>query len=190
MTAIDNDVIVEGQRVRLRRKRLSDAPNDYAWRRDADLARYDATRPTSLSYDDFLANYTGELLHPQPFRCTFALEDRLGHHIGNVMYYNIDLRRRETELGITIGNAAYWGCGFGTEAVTLLVDYVFTETSLTRIYLHTLDWNARAQRTFVNVGFRDCGRTQRGEHRFRVMELRREWLWQRDYSRRSLHRRS
>lgn len=178
-------VIARGRLVCLRHKRLSDAPNDYAWRRDPVLARYDATRPTPLTYEEFLATYTEELLHPQPYRHTFAVENPRAIHIGNVMYYNVDLPRREAELGITIGNPAYWGRGYGSEAVGLLVDHVFTETAFTRVYLHTLDWNVRAKRAFESVGFRRCGSRRRAEHRFHIMEIRREWRWDRDYPRRA-----
>jgi RimJ/RimL family protein N-acetyltransferase len=188
VTTLDSGVIASGQRVDLRVKRLSDAANDYAWRRDPVLARYDAARPTSLTYEEFLATFTEELLHPQPFRRTFAVVDHNEVHIGNVMYYNIDLQRREAELGITIGNPAYWGRGYGSEAVSLLVDHVFTVSSLTRLYLHTLDWNVRAQRAFESAGFRDCGRARRNQHRFHVMELRREWRYAREYGRRAVPR--
>lgn len=186
MTTTEEGVIAEGTKVRLRNKRISDAGRDYAWRRDTALVRYDAARPTSLNYDEFVSNFRSELQNPQPFRRTFAVENQDGVHIGNAMYYNIDLRRREAELGITIGDTASWGEGCGTEAVELLVDYVFTTTTLTRIYLHTLDWNERAQRCFLRAGFRECGTTRRGEHRFRLMEIRREWLWDRDYQARAI----
>lgn len=188
MTTTESDVVAEGTKVRLRRKRASDAATDFAWRRDSELARYDAARPTMLAYEDFVATYKDELLRPQPFRRTLAIDDLDDRHIGNAMYYNIDLRRREAEIGITIGNPAYWGRGCGSEAITLLVDHVFTQASITRLYLHTLDWNVRAQRAFARAGFRDCGRTRRGEHRFHVMEIRREWLWDREYARRAIPR--
>ncbi len=188
MTTTESDVIAEGDQVRLRRKRVSDAANDFAWRRDKELARYDAARPTMLAYEDFIATYEDELMRSQPFRRTVAIDDLDGVHIGNAMYYNIDLRRREAEIGITIGNSNYWGRGCGSEAITLLVDHIFTKTSITRLYLHTLDWNVRAQRAFGRAGFKDCGRARRGEHRFHVMEIRREWLWQREYNRRAIPR--
>ena len=186
MTTTERDVLVEGTLVRLRRKRLADAAIDYSWRQDAALARYDAARPIVLTYEEFVAQYTEELSYPQPFRRTSAIEDHQGVHIGNVMYYNIDLHRREAELGITIGNPAYWGHGYGTESVTLLLNYIFTETTITRVYLHTLDWNVRAQRAFARAGFRDCGKSQRGEYRFCAMEVLREWFWDRDNARRAV----
>lgn len=176
MTTTQDDTIARGVKVALRRKRLSDAANDYAWRSDPDLARYDAARPLTISYEDYLETYTAELLYPHALRKMYAVEDPQGRHIGNVMYYNIDLVRREAEIGITIGIPAYWGHGYGSDAIRLLADHIFATTPLTRLYLHTLDWNARAQRSFARAGFRECGRSRRGGYRFCVMELRREWL--------------
>ncbi len=170
---IVDDWIAVGTKVRLRDKRLGDARSDYAWRRDETLARYDAARPLTQCYEDFFNHFREELSNPHPFRRTFAVEAD-GVHIGNVMYYNIDLSRREAELGVTIGEPSYWGNGYGTEAVTLLLEHVFSTTSLTRIYLHTLDWNVRAQRSFARAGFRDCGRSRRGEYRFHRMEIWRQ----------------
>ena len=45
-----------------------------------------------------------------------------------------------------IGDRRFWGKGYGNDAVNTLVRYVFTETRLRRVYLHTLDWNQRACR--------------------------------------------
>ena len=169
----DDDVIASGDKVRLRLKRLADARADYSWRRDETLARYDAARALKQPYEGFLANFRDELLHPHNFRRTFGVESLAGEHIGNVMYYNIDHSRGEAELGVTIGHTAYWGRGYGTQAVRLLVRYIFDTTPLNRIYLHTLDWNVRAQRAFASAGFRDCGPRRRGPHRFHRMEIRR-----------------
>ena len=167
--------LARGTRVVLRGKRLSDAPQDYAWRSDPNLARYDASPPLRGTQAEYVASYTEELLHPPACRRVIAVDDLQERHIGNVMYYNIDLARREAEVGITIGEPAYWGRGYGSEAVRLLVDYIFATTSLTRLYLHTLDWNLRAQRSFARAGFRDCGRAYRSGYIFHVMEARREW---------------
>ena len=182
MTATVEDEVARGRLVRLRRKRASDAPNDYAWRRDEELARYDAATPLRASYPDFLMTYTEELRYPSPFRRTLAIEDLQGNHIGNVMYYNIDERRGEAELGITIGDRRYWGRGYGRDAVETLVRHVFATTRLRRIFLNTLDWNERAQRSFAAAGFRPCGTTRRGGHVFVTMEFLREWLAERDRS--------
>jgi [ribosomal protein S5]-alanine N-acetyltransferase len=175
MTSVARGEVVRGAKVVLREKRASDAATDYAWRSDPEMARFDAARPFSASFDDFRALYEEELAYSTPFRRTLAIEDQGGRHIGNVMYYNIDHPRGEAELGITIGVREYWGQGYGTDAVRTFVRHLFTNTALRRVYLKTLDWNQRARRCFEKVGFVVYGTTRRGGNEFTLMEMRREW---------------
>lgn len=174
MTQAKGRVIQRGEKVVLREKTIDDAREDYAWRTDPELASYDAARPLRVTFNDYLALYAEELQHPSPYRRTFAIDDLEGRHIGNIMYYNVDERRGEAELGITIGDRNYWGRGLGADAVRALVRYLFTTMDLKRIYLHTLDWNIRAQRSFRNAGFVPLETVRRGGHTFILMEIRRE----------------
>lgn len=173
MTAVDDEV-ARGTYIHLRRKRLSDAEADYRWRRDPELARFDAASPLRSSFQEFLSTYSDDLRYPSPFRRVFAIEAEDGTHIGNVMYYNIDERRGEAELGITIGEKRYWGYGYGTDAVRTFVRYLFEIQGLRRIYLNTLDWNVRAQASFRKAGFVQLGMSRRGFHSFFTMEARAE----------------
>ncbi|HUS82883.1 MAG TPA: GNAT family N-acetyltransferase [Dehalococcoidia bacterium] len=168
--------IAHGDRVVLRSKRREDAEADYSWRKDPELVPYDAVKPISATFGDFLALYEDDLNHPTPFRRTFALDDMEGRHIGNVMFYNIDLLKREAEIGITIGDRDYWNRGYGADALRALVRYIFTDTALTRIYLKTLDWNVRAQYSFKKAGFVQYGTSRRSNGTFILMEMRRnDW---------------
>ena len=176
MTTTVHGEVARGEQVVLREKRLGDAHNDYRWRTDAELARFDAARPFAATYNDYLALYRDELSYPSPYRRSLAIEDAAGRHIGNAMYYNIDAVRREAEIGITIGNRDYWGRGFGTDAVQALVRHVLSATRFRRIYLKTLEWNTRAQRAFEKAGFQVCGRSRRGGNVFVVMEFLSDWL--------------
>src|SRR5438876_11169242 len=90
--------VARGELVVLREKRLADAPDDYRWRTDPELAKFDAARPFAASYPDYLSLYRDELSYPSPYRRSVAIEDSDGHHIGNAMYYNIDAIRREAEI--------------------------------------------------------------------------------------------
>lgn len=177
MTAREiDDEVAGGALVRLRRKRLDDAESDFRWRCDPELARFDAAAPLRVPFKDFLVTYREDLLYPSPFRRVFAIEALNGDHIGNMMYYNIDDVRGEAELGITIGDRRYWSAGYGRDAVQTFVRYLFTAGNLRRVYLNTLDWNTRAQRSFRAAGFATYGTTKRGLHAFVSMEIRREWL--------------
>jgi len=174
-TAVDGEV-ARGVRAVLREKRLDDAEDDYRWRSEPDLSRYDAARPLSMDYQEFLALYREELLYPSQYRRSLGIEDEAGKHIGNVMYYNIDAIHHEAELGITIGEPDYWSKGYGTEASRLLVDRLLRELDFKRVYLKTLEWNYRARRSFEKAGFTECGRAYRSGNSFILMEIRREWL--------------
>lgn len=176
MTTLVHGEVARGERVLLREKRLGDAPDDYRWRREPELSRFDATKPLTVNYNEYLALYRDELLYPSPYRRSLAIEDDAGRHIGNVMYYNIDSLRQEAELGITVGERSYWNRGYGTEAVRLLVEHLLTQVGLRRVHLKTLSWNGRARRSFQKAGFAECGRSQRGSNTFILMEFRREWL--------------
>ena len=177
MTATAPRVVAVGRLVRLREKQPEDAPRDYEWRRDIELAAYDATRPITMSYKTFLKTMSEELRRPSKYRRTYAIEEIEGSaHIGNVMYYGYDSLLREAELGITIGVRGYWGRGYGTDAVRTLLEYAFEELELRRMYLHTLTSNIRAQRAFENAGFRHTRQVRRDGYQFERMEISREEL--------------
>ncbi len=167
--AVEGEV-TRGSLVVLRTKRLGDAPNDFRWRTDPELARFDAARPFGGTYNEFLSLYRDELNYPSPYRRSLAIETLDGRHIGNVMYYNIDQVRSEAELGITIGERDYWSSGFGADTVRTLTGYLFEQGGLQRVHLKTLEWNQRARKCFENAGFQECGRNRRGGNNFILME--------------------
>ena len=173
---VGETVLVKGCKVVLRGKRIEDAPDDYSWRSDDELARLDATRPLSMTYSDFLRFSQEEQAYPSPMSRRFAIDTLQGRHIGNCMYYDIDLKREEAELGIMIGDRDYWGKGYGTDSVSCLLSHIFSGTPLTRVYLHTLDWNHRARKAFAKCGFREVKNVRRSGEDFILMEvLRSDW---------------
>ena len=169
-------MIVQGAKVVLREKRLSDAFQDYRWRTDSELARLDASAPLGMSFPDYRAFYQEDMSLPDPTRQRFAIEDLEGKHIGNCTYYDIDVKQRECQVGIMIGDKSYWNQGFGSDAMITLVGYIFHTTSFDRVYLETLGWNERAQRSFQKVGFVPCEKVHRPPYTFLVMEVcRHSW---------------
>ncbi|MFC2000979.1 GNAT family N-acetyltransferase [Chloroflexota bacterium] len=167
---------ITGEKVRLREKGLSDARNDYTWQADPELARLDATQLLTTSFPKYLLDYTDQLRHSSPSRHLFAIETLDGKHIGNCTCYDINEAMSEVELGIMIGDRNCWDKGYGTDAVMVIVNYIFLQTNLRRIYLKTLDWNLRAQRCFQKCGFIPCGHLSRNGYDFVRMELhRKQW---------------
>jgi [ribosomal protein S5]-alanine N-acetyltransferase len=175
MLATYNDMN-NGKRIRIRHKRMSDAKEDYLWQTDPELAKLDAALTLSISYQQFLSEYTFELCYPSSNRNEFAIETLSGEHIGNCVYYNVNFVEGKAELGIMIGNRRYWNDGYGVEAIESLLDHIFNHARLERVYLTTLDWNIRAQKCFNKCGFSLCGEVQRDGSTFLLMVIHRfEW---------------
>ncbi len=164
--------MIKGNKVVLWEKRLEDAKDDYAWRTDVELCRLDATSPLNITFQEYLLNYANDLRYPNLTQRRFAIDTEDGKHIGNCMYYSIDVERKRAELGIMIGERAYWDKGYGADAINTLVNLIFQETPVERIYLHTLESNIRAQMCFQKCGFVFCGKTIRNGHYFKLMEVR------------------
>ncbi len=167
---VDTSPLMVGKKVRLRRKCMEDAVNDYAWRQDAELCKLDATYPFTGSFEYFLKLYTDQQIYPLS-SCTFAIDTMEGKHIGNCSYYSIDSVLKEAEMGIMIGDKGYWDRGYGQDALFTSLDYILTHTNLKRIYLKTLTWNTRAQKCFEKCGFKAYGTSTQGEYNFTLMEI-------------------
>jgi len=168
------DNVIIGSKVRLRDKRLADARGDYAWQTDLELTQLDATSPVVIPFSRYVSTYASELRHPSATRRQFAIETLDGKHIGNCGYYHIDKAQGEVELGIMIGNRDYWDKGFGTDTITILLNYIFRQTGFKRIYLKTLEGNIRAQRCFKKCGFAPYVQLTRDGFYFVLMEISRE----------------
>jgi RimJ/RimL family protein N-acetyltransferase len=81
--------------------------------------------------------------------------DRL---IGLIGLYTLFQPQREAVMGIQIGEREYWGKGYGTDALRVLLRYAFGELNLDRVSLSFLEGNDRAQRSYEKCGFRYEGR--------------------------------
>jgi RimJ/RimL family protein N-acetyltransferase len=165
------------KKIKLRKRSLADAVENYAWLTDPELTRLDAAPIFNATFAHYLAVYREELGYPSRKRYAFAVETADGKHVGNCSYYDINDKKKEAQLGIMIGNRDYWDKGYGTEAVTALLKHIFRETDLNRVYLKTLVSNIRAQRCFQKCGFVFSGHLDRDGYHFILMELRRK-QWQ------------
>ena len=141
-----------GEYVILRPPRESDVEAVYSWDKDPELAAWNGRSPISISlsaaHRDYLARWE------DPGVKTFIIE-AAEEPIGMATLY--DFRRDGCEVGIKIGPGNLRGRGYATEAVALLLDYVFGTLGLRAVRGSTLAHNDRMQRVFEKNGFVQTG---------------------------------
>ncbi len=168
---IEESVEIKGSKINLRSKKIEDAEQDYEWRTDPELSALDATVPINISLREYISHFKDELKYPVPWSIKYAIEDKNGYLIGNIMYYDIDPIDKEAEIGIIIGDKAFLSEGYGTDALHTLASHVFNTTNIILLYLHTLTTNERAKKAFKKVGFKEVGPVRKEGMNFIKMEL-------------------
>jgi RimJ/RimL family protein N-acetyltransferase len=84
-----------------------------------------------------------------------------GQFVGHCGLSNFNHTAHTCELGIGIGDKAYWGQGYGREAVRLLIDYAFRYRNFNRVWLWVHASNERAIHAYRAAGFIEEGRMRR-----------------------------
>lgn len=87
-----------------------------------------------------------------------TLED--GRLIGEIGLDGIQWAHGDAFVGIGIGERDFWGRGYGTDAMRVILRYAFTELNLQRVSLDVFEYNPRAFHSYEKVGFVVEGRAR------------------------------
>ncbi len=150
--------MIEGKLVNLRAREMADVERMTRWINDREVTRFMGGRyPWSAAAEE--AFVRGRTSAPMAYGdVSLAIETKDGVHIGSCGLHGASPENRTAELGIMVGEKAYWSKGYGTDAVTTLVRFGFEEMNLNRIELHVYDFNERAQASYRKCGFVEEGR--------------------------------
>ena len=113
--------------------------------------------PIPQSLSRLYAEYDNEISKGGRDGSQFAIEAE-GKCIGQCALFNFNETSQTCELGITIGDKAYWGHGYGRDALQCLLDYAFRLRNIRRVYLSVNGNNPRAIRAYESCGFIEEGR--------------------------------
>jgi RimJ/RimL family protein N-acetyltransferase len=157
------------------------------WNRDSEYTRLlnMSVRPltSSKSTQKWMEEMIAEVSPSDYFFTIRTLEeDKL---IGGMFLEVVDWAGRDSSVAIFIGERDYWGKGYGSDAMWLLLQYAFLELNLRRVSLGVFEYNTRAIRSYEKVGFCHEGRMhQYLRHEGKRWDihymgiLREEWLQQ------------
>jgi RimJ/RimL family protein N-acetyltransferase len=143
-----------GKNIQLRPLQIRDLPRMVLWNRDAEIQTYvDCTLPDNLIH---LERWYYDNVPDRHYQ-VFAMETMDGNLIGDMELDHICWSKREAELRIRIGEKDFWGKGFGSEAMRLILDYVFGTKNFYRVYLRVYNFNQRAIQCYLKNGFKPIG---------------------------------
>ncbi len=84
-----------------------------------------------------------------------------GKAIGTMGIHGIDWKNRIATTGAIIGEEAYWGKGYGTDAKMALLEYAFNTLNLRKIMSHVKAFNKRSLAYSLHCGYKIEGRLRR-----------------------------
>ena len=92
---------------------------------------------------------------------------------------------RDAFVGLGIGEREFWGRGYGTDLMKIILRFAFTELNLLRVTLNVFEYNPRAVRSYEKAGFRHEGRVRQALNKegkrwdmLYMGILREEWMEQ------------
>ncbi|MGQ4832622.1 MAG: GNAT family N-acetyltransferase [Candidatus Asgardarchaeia archaeon] len=146
--------ILVGNKVILRALEDEDAYTLAQYVNDLEVIRYLSIYRPHSTRDELEFIETARNNMKRNLQFTFGIVDKESKKLIGVISLNkVNWVSRTSELGIAIWNKAYWGRGYGTEALTLILDYGFNFLNLHKIWLRVFDFNKRAIRAYEKVGF-------------------------------------
>ena len=103
--------------------------------------------------------------------------------LGDIDLYIYNWPGRDAFVGLGIGEREFWGKGYGTDVMKVILRYAFTEVNLNRVTLIVFEFNPRAIRSYEKAGFRHEGRMRQVLNKegkrwdiFSMGILRDEWM--------------
>jgi RimJ/RimL family protein N-acetyltransferase len=143
-----------GNKVRLRESRKEDivALNDISNELECMLnltTRVPVPMPIQIQqgwFEDYTKKFSDDFIQ-------FTIEKLDGTVIGKCGTGHIDWKNACVTVWIFIGKGENRGAGYGSEALSLFVNFIFREMNMNRVQLYVFGFNERAVTSYKKVGF-------------------------------------
>lgn len=143
-----------GEKVCLRAYKEEDIKKALQFINDKDLMKHLTTKipfPMTLwEEEEFIKSQKSN----QKGEYNFAIEDlETKKYIGGCGINDVNWLTRVATIGIMIGDKDYWGKGYGSDAIQVLIKFIFEDMNMRKIRLSTFSFNERALKCYTKCGF-------------------------------------
>ena len=142
----DNSVVIETERLILKPFCEKYLTEEYiSWLNDGELMKYSEQRQYKHTFKSCKEYY---LSFQDSENLFFAiLQKESENHIGSINVY-IDKYNLLADIGVLIGDKSASGCGYGTEAWTGMMGYLFQQKNVRKITAGTMEHNRAMIKVF------------------------------------------
>jgi RimJ/RimL family protein N-acetyltransferase len=144
----------EGEMIRLREYRREDIPLRLKYINDPDVGGYltpDVPYPMTLHEELKWFESLTAVSDTYKFAIE-TLEDN--QFIGGCSIIGVDWKNSVTAIGIFIGSKDHRGRGYGTDALKVLIKFIFMQMDINKIRLTVYSYNQQAIRCYEKCGFK------------------------------------
>ena len=144
---------IVGKKCYLSPMSVEDAEQYAVWLNDMEVVNY-----LTLSHATITVDSEKEALAMISKEHNYSIVDvETNKLIGSVGLASIDATNQTAEIGIFIGDKSFWGRGYGSEALCLLINFAYRRLNLHGIFLTAYSFNPRAIACYEKVGFKKIG---------------------------------
>jgi RimJ/RimL family protein N-acetyltransferase len=175
-----------GEKLLLRESTREDVNELYYWKyeeKNQEAKKWNAPYipDRKLTKEEYMSSWKKEYeLFPSVPRILAVIIDEKA--LGTVSCYWVDKHTNWLETGIVIYDSDYWSGGYGTEAYSMWIDFLFESTPLHRLGMSTWSGNIRMMKTAVKIGMSEEARIREARivngkyfDSIKMGILRREW---------------
>lgn len=158
---------MDGERVKIRRLKSSDAKDIYKNAKDKEISKWTINLPYPYPKDGAIkfikkSHYNLKKKKAYIFGVVLKETDEV---IGIVDLFKLDWKNKNAELGYWIGKK-YWNKGLMTEAVKLTLGFGFEKLKLHRIYANLFENNTGSKKVLEKSGLSLEGRLREGRYKY------------------------
>lgn len=143
----------KGEKVRLREYRKEDTRTAQRYLNDSEIMKFLRPNiPFPYTFEDEQKWMDNNSANKDTYN--FAIETlNDNRYIGGCGVEKVDWKNSVVTVGIFIGDKDYWGKGYGTDAMKILIRFIFEQMNINKINLHVYSFNERAIKSYKKCGY-------------------------------------
>jgi RimJ/RimL family protein N-acetyltransferase len=156
--------LLEGKQVRLREYRKEDVVLAHKYINDFEVKRLLVPGiPFPMRLEEEEKWYDSQSAFKDTYN--FAIESlESGEYLGGCGINEVDWKNSVAVVGIFLGKP-FWNKGFGSDAMRILLRFIFEQMNINKVNLNVYSFNERAISSYVKCGFKVEGRLRQRVYR-------------------------